>query len=343
MFENVEFRSVIRFFVLKGCDKKEIIDQLKEVYGDEAPCKATIYNWIREFSSGRTSVYDSAKSGRPVEIGKEISANLEEIIRNERKITQLQLSEIMNVSKRTIQLHLEQMGIRKLCSRFVPRFLTSEMMARRKMACETNLRLMDAVGPNFLYNIVTTDETPLSLYIPYSKRESKEWVFENEKPSKVLRHGISHRKCAMLTVFWDIKGILKLDFTSEIINSDYYSNLLLETRGIRRKPRNQDLYLLHDNAPIHTSRKTQETLTNAGFVQLDHPPYSPDLAPSDFWLFNRLKKHMRGQKFVSKDDMKDNVTKFLMEQDQNFFEIGFNGMVDRWKKCVNVNGGYIEK
>lgn len=343
MFENVEFRSVIRFLLLKGSDKKEIIDQIKEVYGEEAPSKATIYNWIREFSSGRTSVYDAIKSGRPVEINENVSTKLREIIKNERKITQIHLSERLNVSKRTIQLLLEQMGIRKLCSRFVPKFLTAEMMARRKMACETNLRLMDAVGPNFLWNIVTTDETPLSIYIPYSKRESKEWVFENEKPSKVLRLGISHRKCAMLTVFWDRKGILKIDFTEEIINSEYYCNILLETRSIRRKPRNQDLYLLHDNAPIHTSRKTQETLTNAGFVQLDHPPYSPDLAPSDFWLYNRLKKHMRGKNFGSKDDMRDNVTKFLMEQDQNFFEIGFNGLVDRWKKCVNVNGGYIEK
>lgn len=343
MFENVEFRSVIRFLLLKGSGKKEIINQLQEVYGKEAPSKATIYNWIREFSSGRTSVFDASKSGRPVEINEEITEKLKDIVTNERKITQMQLSERLNVCKRTVQLLLEQMGIRKLCSRFVPRFLTAEMMARRKMACESNLRLLDAVGPNFLSNIITTDETPLSLYIPYSKRESKEWVFENEKPSKVLRLGISHRKCAMLTVFWDRNGILKLDFTEEIIKSDYYSNLILETRRIRRKPRSQELYLLHDNAPIHTSKKTQETLTKAGFVQLDHPPYSPDLAPSDFWLFNHLKKLMRGKKFVSKDDMKDNVTTFLMQNDQNFFEMGFNRMVDRWKKCVIVNGGYVEK
>ena len=343
MYDAVEFRSVIRFLLLRNTDKNDIILQLQEAYGEEGPSKATIYNWIREFSSGRTSVFDSERSGRPVEIVSEKKEKLKELVALERKITQMELSQRLNVCKRTVQLLLEQLGIRKLCSRFVPRFLTAEMMDRRQTACENNLRLLEEIGPRLLANIVTEDETPLSLYIPYSKRESKEWILPGEKPPKVLRSGTCHRKCVMLSVFWDSKGVVKADFTEGIINSEYYINLVNEVRGLRRKSRHQDLYLLHDNAPVHTSHRTQQAIAKSGFVLMDHPPYSPDIAPSDFWLFNHLKKHLRGQRFDSKEELKENVEKFLSEKGPYFFEMGFKTMVDRWKKCVSVRGNYVEK
>ncbi len=46
--------------------------------------------------------------------------------------------------------------------------------------------------------------------------------------------------------------------------------------------------LLHDNAAPHTAKVTKETLEALGFRVLPHPPYSPDLAPSDFHLFRSL-------------------------------------------------------
>ena len=116
---------------------------------------------------------------------------------------------------------LEGIGIRKLCSRFVPRFLTAEMREKRMQACQENLALFHAFGQNCLKNIITEDETPLSLYVPYSKRESREWVFPEEKPPKIFRSGTSHRKCLMLSVFWYAKGVIKTDFTPGIIDSHY--------------------------------------------------------------------------------------------------------------------------
>jgi histone-lysine N-methyltransferase SETMAR len=48
------------------------------------------------------------------------------------------------------------------------------------------------------------------------------------------------------------------------------------------------VFLLHDNAPSHTSNIAQAAISDFGFTQLTHPPYSPDLAPSDYFLFNKL-------------------------------------------------------
>jgi len=56
---------------------------------------------------------------------------------------------------------------------------------------------------------------------------------------------------------------------------------------------------LHGNAPAHRALATQKKLAYLGFQSLDHPPYSPDLAPSDYHLFPGLKKQLKGHHFSS--------------------------------------------
>lgn len=136
---------------------------------------ATIKRWFNEFKSGRTSVMDLEKSGRPSEIDEKMTEKLVKIIQNERKITTRELTRRLNVSEGTVETLLSETGIRKLCSRFVPRFLTAEMQARRLSCCEENLKILERTGESLLENIITMDETSLSLYVPESKRESKEW------------------------------------------------------------------------------------------------------------------------------------------------------------------------
>jgi histone-lysine N-methyltransferase SETMAR len=52
---------------------------------------------------------------------------------------------------------------------------------------------------------------------------------------------------------------------------------------------------------------------------MDYPPYSPDIAPSDFYLFGFLKKHLTGKQFATDADMKQAVTSCLQILDTDFF------------------------
>jgi histone-lysine N-methyltransferase SETMAR len=61
--------------------------------------------------------------------------------------------------------------------------------------------------------------------------------------------------------------------------------------------------LLHDNAPAHRALATQKKLAYLGFKYLDHPPYSPDLAQSDYHLFPGLKKQWKGHHFSSNKEV----------------------------------------
>ena len=69
----------------------------------------------------------------------------------------------------------------------------------------------------------------------------------------------------------------------------------------KRRPHTgvRDIKLLHDNAPARKSTTVQEYLKESGLDVLDHPPYSPDLSPCDFWLFPKLKEMLAGHRFES--------------------------------------------
>jgi histone-lysine N-methyltransferase SETMAR len=345
MAEAVEYRSVIKFLLLRNVTKPEILQQLQEAYQDNCPSRATIYNWIREFRSGRQSVFDTEREGRPSEISDEKNILCEKIIKEKRRISIRDLSVHLNVSLGSCHAILHGLGIRKLCSRFVPKFLSGELCDARLESCTANLQLLDEYGPSFLNNIVTEDETPICLYVPDSRRDSAQWCLQHETAPRKLRAGTSHNREAMLTVFWQRKGIIQVDFLGKgkTMNGAYYTNLLREARKSRRKAPRLPIWFLHDNAPIHTCNAAKATLDDCGFQVLLHPPYSPDLAPSDFALFKVLKKDLKGRHFESAAILKKAVEDFLAKLPKIFFEKAFDDLVHRWKKCVEQNGSYIEK
>jgi len=75
---------------------------------------------------------------------------------------------------------------------------------------------------------------------------------------------------------------------------------------------------------------------------LEHLPYSPDLAPSDFHLFPALKDHLSGHKFAS-DDVKTAVMRWLKSQGTEFYKAGINKLVPQLDKCVNLDGDCVVK
>ena len=154
----------------------------------------------------------------------------------------------------------------------------------------------------------------------------------------------------MLTIFWDSKGPILEDFLEKgsTINSASYCDLLANCLkpAIRTKHRgllSKKVLLQHDNACPHVAKATIETINKLGFEVLEHPAYSPDLAPSDYHLFAPLKDALQGRKFSSDESVQKAVHQWLCDQPKTFFSDGIYKLVDCWNKCIEMGGDYVEK
>ena len=129
----------------------------------------------------------------------------------------------------------------------------------------------------------------------------------------------------MTTVFWGSEGVLLLEFMPHktTITGDTYASTMVALReNIKQKRRGKlsaGVLLLHDNAPAHKSRTTLVAIRKCGFVELYYLPYSPDLAPSDCFHFENLKKFLRGRRFTDDNAVKEDVTGYFGIQDVSFF------------------------
>jgi hypothetical protein len=125
------------------------------------------------------------------------------------------------------------------------------------------------------------------------------------RPKKA--HQVRSNVKAMLTIFFYAEGVVHHEFLpqGQNVNRWYYLDVLKRLReSIRRKRphlwRNNSWILHHDNAPAHASLLIRDFLAKHETSVLPQTPYSPDLAPADFSLFQELKSTLKGRLHVVK-------------------------------------------
>jgi len=101
--------------------------------------------------------------------------------------------------------------------------------------------------------------------------------------------------------------------------------------------------MIHDSACPHTATAMQNLITTFGWEQFDLPPYSPDLVPSDFHLFLHLKSFLAGWRFHDDNEAKEAVTMCFALPAASFYDEGIQKLVQRYDKCLNNGGNYVEK
>jgi histone-lysine N-methyltransferase SETMAR len=166
-------------------------------------------------------------------------------------------------------------------------------------------------GEAFLSRIVTGDETWVFHYTPESKAESMTWKHPHSPVKKF--NTLQSPEKVMATVPWDVQGVPLVDFTppDSAINAAAYQETLKRLKEAiwRKRPglltKGHGVLLLHNSIQPHSAAATMNLLNYWGWKILPHPPYSPDLALSDFHLFPKMKKHLRGQRFHSNDDVQN--------------------------------------
>ena len=189
--------------------------------------------------------------------------------------------------------------MRKLCSKWVLCLLTVNQKQHVNYS-EHCLQLFQHNKKEFLHKYVTMDEIWIHHFTPESNWQSAEWTAAGESHPKRPKTQSSAGK-VLAPIFWDAQGILFISYLEKgsTINNEYYIALLvcLKEEITKKTATNEkEKVLFHqDNALCHKSIATMAKLHELHFKLLLHPPYSPDLAPSDYWLFADLKKIAPGK------------------------------------------------
>jgi len=220
----------------------------------------------------------------------------------------------------------EDLDMRKLSAKWVPKYLYPDQKHQRCQSYEQLFEFLRHDSNNFLSQLVTMHETWLYHYDPETKLQSMEWWHSGSPRAKKFQVQKFAGK-VLASIFWDQDAILLIDYLSkgQTINAEYYSSLLVLLKDIlKEKCRwkvTKGVFFLHDNAPAqaHRALVTQKKLAYLGFQCLDHSPYSPDLAPSDYHLFPGLKKQLRGRQFSSDAEVIAAAETWLDRQPFEFF------------------------
>jgi len=152
----------------------------------------------------------------------------------------------------------------------------------------------------------------------------------------------------LVSTFWDQDGILLIDYIpkDQTINAEYYLSLVVHLKDILKEIRRGKItkwvLFLHENAPIHPALVTQKKPAYLCFRYLDHPHYSPDLAPSEYHLFSGLKNQLKGRHFSSDAEIIPAVETWLVGQHFKFFLSGLQMLERRANTCTELRGEYVE-
>ena len=151
-----------------------------------------------------------------------------------------------------------------------------------------------------------------------------------------------------MIVFFDIRGVFYIDCMPEgqTVNQVYYKNVLttLRERFRRRRPdmwKNASWILHHDNAPAHNALSVKRYLAK-NIPVMEYPPYPPDLAPCDFFLFPKIKSALKRTRFGSVNAVKAKATQHLNSITQDDVHHCFQQWQIRMERCRDWGGDYIE-
>ena len=340
-------RSYIKTRWLLGLTATQIHDELTAAYGQGVVSYSTVAHWIDRFSSGRESLDDDPRNGRPLSIITQQNIDaVQDLVNDDPHISIDYIATILDISHGSVDTILKQhLGLRKISSRWVPHKLNQQQRQQRIDICIENLQKFES-GAWRLCDIVTGDESWFYHRKIKSKQESKAWVAKEESPPTEVRRQLFEEK-TMFVIFFMTNGPLLIHQVPSrtSINAMYYRDECLKdlVKTLHKKrPSSVEnhIKLHHDNAKPHMNDIVFNYLQEDKIKVMAHPPYSPDLAPSDFCLFNCPKRSLGT--YPNATSLANALSKELNSIPIQEYQKTFQKWIERMKLCIEYRGDYFE-
>ena len=331
-----------------GLGAKQSSERISKAFPGDHASYSTVTYWFRRFKTGDESLDDDDKSGRPTTSG--CSDNVDAIRRlldEDPRTSYISINSVLSIGNSTIQkiIH-DDLKMSKIECRFVPHHLSTDQKLRRVSVCQEWLKIFGDESSTALSGLVTGDETILRQYEPLDKRSSAVWCCEDEVPTSQVT-GKKWTKRAMVCTFFMRSGhLITIPVPpKQTVTANWYSTVALPQvlRAFDAIRKNRVHFRLHhDNAPAHSARLTQDFLHESGVRVLSHPPYSPDLAPADFFLFGATKANLRGKEFGSLNEVLEAFNEAVASIPKETWRNCFKEWFRRMRLCIETHGEYIE-
>lgn len=343
-------REYQRYYIFvswkNGKPAKLIHEELKVAEGSNAVSLSTIYRWIEVFENGEENIEDDQHPRCPREaVTPQNIAKIEDLIGDDPNISIRVIQDKIGISKDSIGniLHNE-LNVHKICKKWVPHVLTDE---NKKTRVETSRQLLEILDSG-LNNIITGDESWFHFYTVPSKEANKTWVKVGENRPQIARTAQNSKK-RMVCIFFTMEGVIARIVVpkGQSVNASFYKNKVLSVvfsnyKELKNRRTMKNMMLHHDNAASHKAQIITEYLQEEKIFLLPHPPYSPDLAPCDFFLFPRIKKELKNRHFDNVENLARAIQAITDSIPKEDYQKSFENWKIRLQQCIDHYGNYFE-
>ena len=304
------------------------------------PCEKTLQRWRKLWLENDFHLQDSRSgSSKPRDLVHRVV--LEEFAKDPSQSAR-DISKKTGYSIATVTRHLKMEGLQYGKFIKVPYNLTPEQRSRRVECATQMLQLLEKAKKTNYASILTLDETPIQL-----QNERSEGWYSLDSPTPCYEAKSLRKKKFTLTIVWGTGGVAVVDACDgglRINSANFCENTIAAAIGWcknKRKVGGVESFVFHmDNAPCHNSRATREYLEENKVVRIDHPPYSPDLAPCDFYLFGYIKNTFANTVFNSVEDAVEEITAFVEGIPKKQLIAVFDEWRRRLQSCIERKGEY---
>jgi histone-lysine N-methyltransferase SETMAR len=337
----MEQRAVIRFLTLKGLKSSQILIELTNVYHEAALSLTAVKKWHYRFKDGRTTLDDNFRAGRPKK--SDLAEPVQFLINEFPFISCKCICTKLRIAKTTcLRVLHDDLGLQKFNCRWIPHTLSQEQFQERVDVSEELLRMLQLIGEDHFNTVITGDES----WFFYSYPETTAWAPTRNDLLKRENLNFRAKKC-LISIFWSPAGISSLlavpkgtTYDSSFFCTNVLADIFQQSSSHSRQKSLRGLSLHFDNARPHVSKVSILALRETKANHLPHPAYSPDLAPSDFFLFGYLKGAMAGRACTSENDLLSTIRAIFNEIPKETLTKVYREWMIRLSWVIQHNGQY---
>ena len=172
--EKFEQCCAVKFCVKLGESATVTYEKLQRAYGEHSLSRAQVFRWHKSFLEGREQVEDEPRAGRPsISKTDDSVERVRSLVGSDRRLMLRMISSELNLNRFTIhQILTQDLGMRKVCTKMVPKNFTTEQKATQRDVCLDLLGRLER-EPEFFSRVITGDESWILEYEPDTKRQSR--------------------------------------------------------------------------------------------------------------------------------------------------------------------------